>query len=681
MKTRLLLFAALVASRLCMMEWCAEAQPTSSSSGRGPGIDLQQALNGYESASANGFQGLVQDWMTHHLVYSSPPPGSHAYDTVTHDPRYWLQQIRRGVALEGSQSTNDEIAVRRTRRNWRRQPQRIRPDWSFTLGSGATVGNEMFPAKFSFSTSTASCDSAATPDFVAFNTSLAGSSSQPNLVAFDNLYSGCSGTIPLVYFAYDTGGGTVVTSPTLSVDGTKLAFVETSSGSHAVLRILQWVKGQGSFSGSVWSAHAVDNAIGSWSSCTSGSCMVSLTFNGNPQDTNSSPFYDFTNDALYVGDDSGVLHKFTPVFSGTPAEVTTGGWPITVNAGTVLSSPALDPTSRNIFVGDAAGHLSYARETGSISGACGTGSPPCLGSTNIALGGAVVDGPIIDPSTEKVFWFNEITAGANPTLTHKVVQTDTALGGQVTVSLPNNAGSAAIGNMHTGAFDNAYLNAPSTGHLYVCGQDATSRNVPTLWDIGFTANGTMNGVTAGGPLGLTTTTPTNECSPLTEIFGSRTVGDVHVTILSTLLTSLTANFTSADFGSAITGTDIPADTTISAVLTATSVTLSQAASGTTTTGSATIDTDWLFAGVQTKGTRTGCSGACLYSFSIANAFPADSRSGLASTGGTSGLIIDNTATSPAGTSEVYFTPLADQSCTTSGGTGGCATQASHAGLN
>src|SRR5713101_5202779 len=150
MKTRLLLFAALVASGLCMMEWCAEAQPTSSSSGRGPGIDLQQALNGYESASANGFQGLAQDWMTHHVVYSSPPPGSHAYDTVTHDPRYWLQQIRRAVALEQSQSTNDEIAFRGRHRKTRRHAKLLRRDWSFSLGSGATVGNEMFPAKFSF---------------------------------------------------------------------------------------------------------------------------------------------------------------------------------------------------------------------------------------------------------------------------------------------------------------------------------------------------------------------------------------------------------------------------------------------------------------------------------------------------------------------------------------------------
>jgi hypothetical protein len=352
--------------------------------------------------------------------------------------------------------------------------------------------------------------------------------------------------------------------------------------------------------------------------------------------------------------------------------------------GTALSSPALDPTSRNVFASDAAGRLTYVRETGSTAGACGSGSPPCLGSTSIALGGTVVDGPIIDPSTEKVFWFDAVTAAAKPTLTDNVVQTDTALGNEVLVTLPNNSGSVAIGNMHLGAFDNLYLDSPSSGHLYVCAQLATARNVPSLYNIGFTNSptaGTMNNAIANGGLKFGTTTVTNECSPLTEIFGARTVSDAVTVNASTTLTSATAAFTSADVSSGISGTNIPANTTISAVLTATSVTLSQAATGASIAGTATINTDWLFASVQTNGSLTGCSGACLYSFSIANAFPAGSHSGLTSTGGSSGLIIDNTATSPAGTSEVYYTPLASQHCATSSDNGGCATQASQAGLN
>jgi hypothetical protein len=57
-------------------------------------------------------------------------------------------------------------------------------------------------------------------------------------------------------------------------------------------------------------------------------------------------------------------------------------------------------------------------------------------------------------------------------------------------------------------------------------------------------------------------------------------------------------------------------------------------------------------------------------------------SALASKGGTSGIISDNIV-SPitlVGASQVYFTTLGDQLCPTSGGTGGCAVQASQPAL-
>lgn len=55
---------------------------------------------------------------------------------------------------------------------------------------------------------------------------------------------------------------------------------------------------------------------------------------------------------------------------------------------------------------------------------------------------------------------------------------------------------------------------------------------------------------------------------------------------------------------------------------------------------------------------------------------------LASSGGTSGIIIDNTVGSGtlAGASQVYFSTQGNQTCVTSGGTGGCAVQASQSAL-
>jgi hypothetical protein len=45
-------------------------------------------------------------------------------------------------------------------------------------------------------------------------------------------------------------------------------------------------------------------------------------------------------------------------------------------------------------------------------------------------------------------------------------------------------------------------------------------------------------------------------------------------------------------------------------------------------------------------------------------------------GGSSGIVIDTASTGLAGTSNIYYTPLADQPCPTSATTGGCAIQIS-----
>jgi hypothetical protein len=60
-----------------------------------------------------------------------------------------------------------------------------------------------------------------------------------------------------------------------------------------------------------------------------------------------------------------------------------------------------------------------------------------------------------------------------------------------------------------------------------------------------------------------------------------------------------------------------------------------------------------------------------------NAGPAPSA--LASAGGTSGVIIDNTVMSGVSGSQVYFSTQGDQACGTSG-TGGCAVQASQSAV-
>ena len=514
----------------------------------------------------------VEDWTHHHLLYSRPSTWATAWK-VQQEPRYWQQKIRRGEmnesrAVSNSRATFDDRESAESRRfensandgpgaDWARDPFRFRGgpwhgperavsferDWGTSLGVNGSTGVPVngttwfpvYPAKFSFdTTATPDC----TKDFVVFPTTLAGASGgQASIVAYDKLYSAptgttlCGTTAPAVYWSYNTNfnatgaatTGTIATSPIISADGSKVAFIENDGGSGAVLHLLKWNAGDGG--GSI--STALNPAIKtSWTTCPATSCLISITFANASVDTGSSPFYDYTRDTLYVGDNGGILHKFINVFGitgATPSEVTTGGWPVTVDNTFALNSPVLDGTSGNIFVTDLNGTLSFVRETFSTVGACKTGSPPCISSTTVVPSQihSLIDAPIVDSSTQKVFVFYANYDGTNMA----VVQSDTALSGKV----PTLAGSKLNQrHMHVGAFDNTYLSGTgNTGRLYLCGGSATGQ--PTLMRVGFNNSaatfpnktGTMDTTVDASPtLEVVSSLNAVDCGPLTEFFNA-----------------------------------------------------------------------------------------------------------------------------------------------------------------
>jgi len=165
---------------------------------------LRDAINGYESAAHQSFQGLPTDWSSHHVIFSKPAPGSDAEYNVQQDPRYWQQLIRRSQAV-----ANDDMPF-----PWWPPPNHghqnkgtIQRDWNVPLGVGGKLAADNYPAKLGFATTgTATCS-----DFVVFPTGLAGTSTQATIVAYSNLYTGtCTG--PTSYWAYNTNGGTASTS-------------------------------------------------------------------------------------------------------------------------------------------------------------------------------------------------------------------------------------------------------------------------------------------------------------------------------------------------------------------------------------------------------------------------------------------------------------------------------------
>ena len=140
-----------------------------------------------------------------------------------------------------------------------------------------------------------------------FGLNIAGvTNGQANLVAFNNLYAGpggMCGATPTVMFAYNTStvsGGKVQTSPVLSVDGTKIAFLE-SAGSSTRFHVLTWTAGQGTVTVSAAPA-----------------AMTDLLVSATATSTRSSPWVDYNTDTAYLGTDDGLIYKVLNVFNGTP---------------------------------------------------------------------------------------------------------------------------------------------------------------------------------------------------------------------------------------------------------------------------------------------------------------------------------------------------------------------------
>jgi hypothetical protein len=561
----------------------------------------------------------------------------------------------------------------------------------------------VFAAKYSFFTNTtANCSTVASPalpDFVVYPTfvsgsggaqSTAGAAGTANIIAFDDIYSGCAGylgTGPPVYWSYNTSGD-VVTSPILSTDGKQVAFLQSPTGATTAstqLVVLKYKPGEGTAAGS-GSAGAqpsiptLQQSSGSNCLSASGSCSVTLNFAGTATSSGrSSPFVDYFNDILYVGDDQGQLHKFQNVFRGTPSEVTTG-WPVQLGtAPNQLSSPVYDSGSLNVFVGGADGVLyKVLASSGAVTA-----------SSAVALGGVgVSDAPILDSQAGQVYILNPGTGTSTSSLLQFPVGFSANATGTSATLAPSTTTTHPV--LFSGTFDNQYFSSGSqtgpTGAYYVCAGDATG--ILSLYRVPIT-NNVMG--TVPTPLAIGSATG-GQCSPVTEFFNNATPATtVATTAVTTSALSVTATSTAAFAPNSY--IQIDSEVMLVTAVASPNLTVTRAQLNTTAATHAigaaiTGDNDWLFVSTTANGAKTGCTGACLYSFSGTGlALPANAAAGLIAPGGTTGLVIDNRVASTTGSAQVYYSPLIDTACTGNNHpTGnvtpaaGCAIQASQAAL-
>jgi hypothetical protein len=654
-------------------------------------------------------KGLPTDWSHRHVKFSQPRTVEQAA-RLQNNTRY-LQQLERlnSRPVQPVNAQSGGTTPSDARKDHRRRGRRLHRDWAEDMGPGAVLGPNVYPAKFSFSSTVANCAfGLPTPDYVVFPTGVAGSMTQSSILAYTNLYSGCAGPVPAVYWGFNTGG-TVNTSPVISLGGTQVAFTQTSGGTSSLV-LLTWL----AFDGLTQTpATPTPVAASSYFGCTA-PCMTTLPL-GAATDTNSSVFYDYDTDTAYVGDNSGKLHQFTPVFLGMPAEVTSG-WPATVSAA-VLTSPLYDDVSGNAFVADAGGFLYSVNSAGTVTASGQLGG--------VGLG--IVDSPMLDVTSGLVY----VYSAGNSTTSAGIFQLPTtfvagATGSEVTIG----AGSLGGPPVYDGDFDNAYLSSSATGNIYVCGNPGGK---PTVYQIPVVA-GAMG---AAGIVSTVSTTSGRACSPLTNVYNPfisgegiptewvflsveaaggpagcdtfscvmnlkttpwlpLTVYNLGQEILDSNLNIQVANNSGGTSGATPpTWATTPfAPTADGGVIWRVQGSLNApfatawAASTPYDGGAEIFDSNnnielTLAPGISKGGAHptwaTGVGDETLDGTLIWFNMGLNPIAALPESGGTSGIIIDNTVDS-AGASQVYFSTLQDEACFTSGGVGGCAVQASQQGL-
>ena len=338
-----------------------------------------------------------------------------------------------------------------------------------------------------------------------------GGAGQPTLIGFNQLYQGtgaCNGTwnangavkAPNVLFAYNTGNGFITeTSPVLSYydDGKQVAFLQRS-GNSLELVLLKWQAGQGT-AGAPVAPSSVSAAAYQTARSGSATSMIKFSLGGtmnlDSAITYSAPFVDYTTDTLWVGDGNGRLHKFTGVFQGTPTQVTTGGFPVTLEAGLKLSPPVY--SDGKVYVGSQSGAGTVGGKLYRVNATTGA-----IEATSAKLARenstGVRQSPIVDGSTGQVYTFvyNDNTS----------VYTDAARcaafageidGCRAVIQFPANYAADSIGDrrfigrgngvdrtLYAGGFDDAfYASGNASGSMYIVGGQPGNTFYATLWRI------------------------------------------------------------------------------------------------------------------------------------------------------------------------------------------------------
>ena len=509
--------------------------------------------------------GIPQDWSTQHVIYTRNGSAEDMLQ-VRDDPRF-LNNILLHYTREHRNQTGqpaaglneaelDENGLREDSSDadspefqWqapleigefrpipRPRSKHSKVDWSVSLGPTAGMAIGESPAVYTYNYATPSCS-----DFAVYTINAAPSTpttapGQANLVGLTNLYTNgadtgyCSGTGPSFLFSYAIGTGGSPLSPVLSLDGTRVAWIENRTATASYLHVTIWVANQGisatdpvavtgTFSNGACTpaGSSCDDAI-EYTAATHPGCPTAYTAGNGHSDL----YVDYPSDTGFISANNGLLYHITNIFSTTSAPSI--DFCIPVNAtfegapSSAMSGPVYDPLLNEVFITDSEKIYAYTVNASAPTPNFALAASYTYGNAGSNYNYQTGPGPLLDAFNGYLYVFSTYDAAGKTSVT----QLPTSLATGAPVELGNRSTNTNH-LLFYGAFDNNYYNngpksAAST--LYSCGTDSTTTTAQDLFAISFNATtGVVNGTPAMSYNKNVNPTGTNGlCSPITEFY-------------------------------------------------------------------------------------------------------------------------------------------------------------------
>jgi hypothetical protein len=269
------------------------------------------------------------------------------------------------------------------------------------------------------------------------------------LVGLTNLYTTgagtgfCSGTGPSFLFSYAIGGGASPLSPVVSLDGTKVAWIENRTATHAYLHTTIWVANQGAsatyptavtgtFSNGACTpaGSSCDNAL-DYTASTYPGCTTAYTAGNGHSDL----YVDYASNSGFISANNGLLYHIKNIFSNTASPAVDFCIPVNSTFETApssaMSATVYDQLHNQVFLTDSEKIYAYTVNASAPTPNFALAGSYTYGTAASNYNFQTGPGPLLDPFNRYIYVFSTYDANAKTSVT----QLPTSLASAVSVAL------------------------------------------------------------------------------------------------------------------------------------------------------------------------------------------------------------------------------------------------------